>query len=603
MDSHAYDHVGDQLRSTPKPKDPPKFTTEMQILSSCYDLSVEAQRKKARAQYEEKGFAYFVPVGLNNNNNNARGLTVLPENGDGRGHDDEWLSETSPAAQVWNSHWFNSDRLRSGNTVTGNDPSSYGWAGAATGSCSPDLSKRDPFKFYSECPAGLWDGVPDEAKKREHLQQLASKQGQGLYDRALFVVNVQMRDAENVAGVAPALEVLHADSTLENTVAGSLKLRHQTLQPADFPTPNLNYGTGMSLLGYFNSVKSSGLFEGAWPALFAEDSKVRNKVGVEICGLEPDDFKYVTDHFQRSDLDATWNHALGPFTRGTREGGMMFANFVQYAIFLRKLHELEVKDALAEKGVQPQAARDEMIKLLEMKEAVRRIVLEKLVPTTNRVKDPQKSEEKWRQWSTELLQLGLGNMLGLIFQNIRSFMSAEKMEKWGCFFGRLRVHDAYNVWINLTPADEGEDRATPNLPGQLKNPMAVLDPFTMLPNQSKAHSIAFPYEKHWTERGEEATRKTNKWYVRPEMYFGEALWFNTNVSYHTAVKDMDYMGNKRKSIESRVIVVDTCVAPLGGQGGSKRRRLRGKQAPTKTDEKQEKFSLAELKKQCWGKDM
>mmetsp|Transcript_26607 Transcript_26607/g.67046 ORF Transcript_26607/g.67046 Transcript_26607/m.67046 type:complete len:120 (+) Transcript_26607:792-1151(+) len=119
--------------------------------------------------------------------------------------------------------------------------------------------------------------------------------------------------------------------------------------------------------------------------------------------------------------------------------------------------------------------------------------------------------------------------------------------------------------------------------------MAVLDPFTMLPNQSKAHSIAFPNEKHWSEGGEEATRKKNKWYVRPEMYFGEALWFNTNVSYHTAVKNMDYMGNKRKSIESRVVVVDTCVAPapLGGQG-----RPAG-----------EKFSLAELKKQCWGKDV
>eukprot|EP00392_Amoebophrya_sp_AT5.2_P001247 g1249.t1 len=130
------------------------------------------------------------------------------------------------------------------------------------------------------------------------------------------------------------------------------------------------------------------------------------------------------------------------------------------------------------------------------------------------------------------------------------------------------------------------------MPRAIKNPLAVLDPFTLSPQQTRAHSMVWPTLERWSfsssssadppldnfEEDNNRNKMKNLWYVRPEMYFGEALVFNSNVSYHTAVKDIAHMGDVRKSIESRVVVVDTCLLEMEGT-----------------------FSLAKLQKLCWGK--
>lgn len=52
----------------------------------------------------------------------------------------------------------------------------------------------------------------------------------------------------------------------------------------------------------------------------------------------------------------------------------------------------------------------------------------------------------------------------------------------------------------------------------------------------------------------------NKMLVRPRMYYGEVLYFNTHVVYHTAMPDENQdalrFGNTRTSVESRVVVLN-----------------------------------------------
>eukprot|EP00392_Amoebophrya_sp_AT5.2_P017998 g18442.t1 len=291
------------------PTDLPKFTTEMGILGSCFDVSAEEQRLRARAQYEAKGFAHVIadrgrlvdssqevdpknPFGMpsklskggvtlgtvadyqNLSNKELNmiadsdewvtwlkeelirkgGLTALPEDSDGRAKksDQKWLSETSPATHIWNSHVRNSDRLRSGDTMRKGDPTTFGWAGAGNASCEPQLADTNPLKFYSECPASLWDAVSDHTKKRVHLKQLfvSANGARGLlqtsgttrqpsHDRALFVVHPRafelgpaptippapqaeapQKTADPSDGISPMVPFVFGAVGLENTATG-----------------------------------------------------------------------------------------------------------------------------------------------------------------------------------------------------------------------------------------------------------------------------------------------------------------------------------------------------------------------------------------------
>eukprot|EP00392_Amoebophrya_sp_AT5.2_P001245 g1247.t1 len=250
---------------------PKCFEAEMGVLPSAYDLSVPSQRRKARAQYEQKGFAHVVParagsrtnpygmplegriadhrklrvhelVGLAKSNEwktwlkkvviQGGGLTRLPEEDEGGWH------ETSPASRVWNEQSARSDRLRSGDDSRPDDPRSFGWAGAGDVACDRAAMEGEGspfFKFFTECPPSFWDAVAatEEATKRRHARELPigvleKKKNRKAYDRALFVWNVVARDAgasnsEDVVDIVQPLPTVHADVTLENLASGHLR--------------------------------------------------------------------------------------------------------------------------------------------------------------------------------------------------------------------------------------------------------------------------------------------------------------------------------------------------------------------------------------------
>eukprot|EP00392_Amoebophrya_sp_AT5.2_P018660 g19243.t1 len=555
------------------PTDHPKFTTEMGILGSCYDVSAEEQKLRARAQYEAKGFAHVIadrgrlvdssqevdpknPFGMPSKLSKGGvtlgtvadyqnlskkelnmiadsdewatwlkeemirkgGLTALPEDSDGRAKtsDQKWLSETSPATHVWNSQLSNSDRLRSGDAKRKGDPTTFGWAGAGNASCEPQLADTNPLKFYSECPASLWDAVSDHAKKREHLGQLfvsASRSPellqtsgttrQASHDRALFVAlpyayavdddvggpastsppaplqaEAPQKTADSSDGIFPMVPAdVRSVAGLDNTALGIFltRVRHQTLYSDDdddgvgrFLFPNMNHGTGLSLLGVYNALHSNGLpAQKFWTNLFAE-KKVRSEIGEAICGLKSRDFDFVRRGLMLSDPDSAVLLDIG----ADKDSRSFFTEyFVKHVAFLHKLHEVEREGlVVGEKGAgmgrqepptQPlvlPATNEALVEDLRRK--VRLIAKEELLPQLLRLwKAAGKeitAEEKRRRETTAANLLSSDEQMRRIRRQMSKFMSEETMKRWACFFGRVRVHDAYSLKVNLTPPAEGK---------------------------------------------------------------------------------------------------------------------------------------------------
>ncbi|CAD7951011.1 unnamed protein product [Amoebophrya sp. A25] len=174
---------------------------------------------------------------------------------------------------------------------------------------------------------------------------------------------------------------------------------------------------------------------------------------------------------------------------------------------------------------------------------------------------------------------------------------ASLAEKSACFWARLRLHDAYNVWMNVTPFEDDVEsskdeifeinsttsstaprattvRHTGNMgrmdkPYRISNPLSVMNPFTMKLKQSKAGGF------RGLDGGFSGGEPENKVYTRLEMYFGEAVWFNTVITHHAAAPDdivekefyskvkstprsASSSSLKRKSIETRVAQVEIC---------------------------------------------
>eukprot|EP00392_Amoebophrya_sp_AT5.2_P016094 g16337.t1 len=128
-------------------------------------------------------------------------------------------------------------------------------------------------------------------------------------------------------------------------------------------------------------------------------------------------------------------------------------------------------------------------------------------------------------------------------------------QKWGCFWSRLRVADSFNLWMNLTPPADGTtgsakqflERATP-----IKNPLAAVDPFSLQASQTAT----------WMVRSLVHPDAGNEMFVRPSMYYGEVLYFNTEVVAHTAMPDENQealrFGDTRTSVETRIAVLERC---------------------------------------------
>eukprot|EP00392_Amoebophrya_sp_AT5.2_P019714 g20676.t1 len=471
------------------PSDPtgdfPKFTTEMGILGSCYDVSAEEQKLRARAQYEAKGFAHVIadrgrvvdssqevdpknPFGMPTKLSKGDvtlgtvadyqnlskeelnmiadsdewatwlkeemirkgGLTALPEDSDRRAKTSgqKWLSETSPATNVWNSQLSNSDRLRSGDAKRKGDPTTFGWAGAGNASCEPQLADTNPLKFYSE--------------------------------------------------IVPMVPYVLGGVGLENTALGGVltMLRHQTLYSDDdddgvgrFLFPNMNHGTGLSLLGLYNALYSnqSETAKKFWTNLFAE-KKVRSEIGEAICGLKSRDFDFVTRSLLTSDPEAA---VFPDMIRADKDSrSVNTEDFVKHAAFLHKLHEVEREGLVAgEKGAgmgqqepptQPlvlPATNEALVEDLRRK--VRLIAKEEILPQLLRLRKAAgkdaTAEDKRRYEMTAANLLSSDEQMRRIKHGMSKFMSEETMKRWACFFGRVRVHDAYSLTVNLTPPADG----------------------------------------------------------------------------------------------------------------------------------------------------
>ncbi|CAD7923930.1 unnamed protein product [Amoebophrya sp. A120] len=552
--------------------------------------------------------------------------------------------------------------------------------------------KSGALKTYSAS-----DGV--DPQNRAGLEHLESAHAHVLsYDRALVLSNtfgrqVALGDAaatdrgakqaeqeergpfKNVLG---ALSTVHADVTLENTATGTFQSRYQTVSSLSrdddsdrFFFPNLSYGTGFSVLGHYHALGSvaGALKQEEWGKLFSEP-KIGQKIGVEICGLQKDDFDFFAEAFYAT--TAPDNAFLADYYRSAGAAKTGLLNWALVAVFLHKLHKIEMeaipgfsgKNAprVDENGNNVEdSPKQEVADVLEK---LRKYLKERFFPRFAKEKQEQVEREgaaarfratleefpahlreadpaRWEAYqyyaarmeeeeknaaqtvltkSHEVLAEALPLMSEeTILEHVLQFMSVEQMEQWACFFGRLRVHDAYNVWVNLTPAEEGAD---PTMPRAIQKPLAVLDPFTMGAGQSKSHSMVYPDYDAWTE---DAVEGKNKWYVRPKMYFGEVLWFNTNVSYHTAVDLLDSPNDQnaaksRRSIESRVLVIDTCLKKFegGGSGGALQHRSRdhhddpeeasagqssGSPDAARKETSTRRFSLEDIRRECWGKKL
>eukprot|EP00392_Amoebophrya_sp_AT5.2_P001246 g1248.t1 len=238
----------------------------------------------------------------------------------------------------------------------------------------------------------------------------------------------------------------------------------------------MNYGTGLSLLGYYNALLSNGVYDGAvWSDLF-EEQKISRTIGEGICGLAAPDFEFVKRNFFTMAPDSALAVATEEESVRARLGrkvkilGGGVEHWMRYAVFLEKLHELEVEAALG--GA---ARKKELLdhknggKKLSALDNVRRRLREIFFPRFA-MKRPETlggrnilTPDEWQQVLEKLRGRFLlagdseSETIREVKKDVERFMSREKMEQWACFFGRLRIHDAYNVWVNLTkpPPSEG----------------------------------------------------------------------------------------------------------------------------------------------------
>lgn len=296
--------------------------------------------------------------------------------------------------------------------------------------------------------------------------------------------------------------------------------------------PNMNYGTGLSLLGYYNALLSNGVYDGAvWSDLF-EEQKISRTIGEGICGLAAPDFEFVKRNFFTMAPDSALAVATEEESVSARLGrkvkilGGGVEHWMRYAVFLEKLHELEVEaalggaraddidsvldgggaatssstasllhttargeekevegeqDALAPAPPPPGAARKKELldhknggKKLSALDNVRRRLREIFFPRFA-MKRPETlggrnilTPDEWQQVLEKLRGRFLlagdseSETIREVKKDVERFMSREKMEQWACFFGRLRIHDAYNVWVNLTKPPPSEGNGTFN---------------------------------------------------------------------------------------------------------------------------------------------
>ncbi|CAD7968408.1 unnamed protein product [Amoebophrya sp. A120] len=514
--------------------------TSMTLNGQPFSLLDEEKRKQAVSQYQTKGYAFIQPEDFSQQQDPAEGapqqatsfrkllenwpadkLRTLPDSTTWRTLVTQKIVEKlTPSAPNLNQEETNLSHK------IWNEQLTY-----AAKVANLDQTAKDGVNGWQAPSASLEkDAAANRKSFRALFDKLQTAVAAANLKRATVIVDSRHRSATAkivVNGIVP-LTFVHTDVTMQG-LSEEVKPFWKLLPDL----PNMSYGGRFSVLGYFSVLLASGLQAPLLKPLL-ESGDLVNDVAKATCNLTDSDLEHVAKYV------APTPHVVGAHSTPTvRSHPTDRVIAVGYLTLLGRW----------EKGALPTsqtaAAFVEELETLFRRIARRINVLNSTLPAWGRGFGDAvfAMAPDWSTVEAFFTKLLDGNLL-----------KEHTLAKWGCFWSRVRVHDAYNLWMNVTrPADKDLSK-----PFAIKYPLAVLDPSSIPLNATGAHSQRFLNEDELSQ----GQADNMKWYVRPGMEFAETLLFSTFNVYHTAVTDITNMGTERESIETRVLSVDYCTLPV-----------------------------------------
>eukprot|EP00392_Amoebophrya_sp_AT5.2_P013782 g13914.t1 len=489
---------------------------------------------KVSEQYQNQGFAFFRPATLPPfaaavEGTSVAALAALDKDMEKRAKTSEW--EKYVLEEIVEKGKLGSERVKEQKP----NPASKLWNKLS----KAEKDKHGAFPLFAmneeDQVCHRWDrDVNDEMK------------------HTTMVFDARARSSTNDASTKPEdlgrkkpFPMVHADASLSGLyeitaggVAGLLQDPDTKDAVANGAYPNLSYGGVYPALGYFNQFMATNLPTDDERTVFEKliGSAEVADLATGVCGLQEEDIKAVAAR-------RLWGD---PFIARPPNTFRDIAWILGYMVSLGVVADPakvcgKTDDEVAKCRKLPAVFINKYNKLMEFVD-----VPKELKPTTKEVEEVVQYFEK--------------TFMGAVTRDRQGkFHVADSPAlKWGCFWARLRLADAFNLWMNLTPPqDKDKQQSAAEFLQQahaIKNPLAAIDPFSLEPKNTNAGQIR-------TLQNHEDTPRIQM-QVRPQMYYAEVLYFNTNVVLHTAMHDSNKellrFGDARTSIESRVVVLERC---------------------------------------------
>eukprot|EP00392_Amoebophrya_sp_AT5.2_P013809 g13941.t1 len=287
---------------------------------------------------------------------------------------------------------------------------------------------------------------------------------------ATVLVDARGRSAANTTGDlvgTKTLQFLHSDVSLyglpEFISLGLAQVRELAPILESGAVPVTNYGSVYPALGYYWQLMAIALSDPGTPTLFQKLTESAEVVDMaeDVCGLQKTEIAAVA---KKTD----WGLDVGKKTALTKEMILSVGWFIGYMVALgavanpKKVCNVMAnpqKECAKLPGIVAKGTIDGLEKAAEIIGGPFTLVS---APSQAEIQEVMDDLEK--------------NLMGPVDTPAKSVA-----QKWGCFWARLRIADAFNLWMNLTPPTSGTGSAKKFLTEAtpIKNPLAAVNPFTL----------------------------------------------------------------------------------------------------------------------------